>query len=96
MKPLSSKDWFGKASAALVLGFTLALAVSGLFKAAMGLKDTYFSTPGQFSMWIMGPVWAVTLSLSFLVASGRRAWVWLALANLVLWSLLWLIGGVAR
>ena len=94
-RPLSSRDWFGKASAGLILGFLLALGAAGLFKMATGVEETFFSTKGQFAMWMMSPVWALTVSLCFLFRSGLRAWVWLAAANLVLWALLASLGGLA-
>ncbi|MCB2060033.1 MAG: hypothetical protein R3E09_06115 [Novosphingobium sp.] len=93
--PLSSRDWFGKASAGLILGFLLALGAGGLFKVAAGVGETFFSTKGQFAMWMMSPVWALVLSLCFLFRSSLRAWLWLAAANLVLWALLASLGGLA-
>lgn len=95
MKPLTSRDWFGKASAGLVLGFLLALACSGLFKLAAGLGDTFFSLQGQFAMWMISPIWGLILSFCFFFGSARRAWGWLALANALLWAALWGLGGVA-
>ncbi|MCB2073780.1 MAG: hypothetical protein H6917_16465 [Novosphingobium sp.] len=94
-RPLSSRDWFGKASAGLVLGFLLALGAAGLFKILAGVGETFFSTKGQLAMWMMAPVWALAVSLCFLFRSGLRAWGWLALANLALWSLIALLGGLA-
>lgn len=91
---LSSSDWFGKASAAMVLGFLLALGAAGLFRTLAGIDDAYFSTKGQFSMWMMAPIWALILSLCFFFRSGARAWTWLAAANVVLWGLIALLGGL--
>lgn len=91
---LSSRDWFGKASAALILGFLLALGSAGLFRTLGGLEDAYFSTKGQFSMWLMAPVWALILSFCFFFRSGTRAWLWLAGANVVLWGVVALLGGL--
>lgn len=95
MKPLTSRDWFGKSSAGLVLGFLLALGISGLFKLTTGLGDTFFSLKGQFSMWMIAPIWALILSFCFFFGSSLRAWGWLALANIILWSALWALGGIA-
>lgn len=86
-QPLSSRDWFGKSAAGLVLGFTLALGASGLFQALTGVGDTFFSTKGQVSMWLMSPVWALTLSLCFLFRTSLRAWLWLGVVNLAVWAL---------
>ncbi|GFE72987.1 hypothetical protein [Novosphingobium sp. TCA1] len=92
-KPLSSKDWFGKSSAGLILGFTLALGAAGLFQRLAGVGDTFFSTKGQFAMWLMSPVWALTLSFCFMFRSTARAWCWLAIANLAIWAIVLLPGG---
>ena len=74
-RPLSSRDWFGKTAAAFILGFTLALGCAGLFRIAAGVGDAYFSTKGQFAMWLMAPLWALTLSFCFLFRSSLRAWL---------------------
>lgn len=94
-RPLTSRDWFGKSVAGLVLGFTLALGCAGLFKQAMGIRDAFFSTPGQFSMWLMSPVWALTVSLVFLFRTPLRAWLSLVAINLVVWLPVALTGGLA-
>jgi hypothetical protein len=88
---LESRHWFGKASAGLILGFGLALAVSGLF-AWLGPEG--IDAGGgkiQFSMWLIAPVWAGVLSFVFLFRDGRRAWLWLGLANGIAFGLLWAV-----
>lgn len=79
---LSSRDWAGKAAAGVILGFGLALALSGLFAwlGPGGLLAGAGKT--QLSMWLMSPIWVATLALCFLFRSGRSAWCWLGLANL--------------
>lgn len=84
-KPLSSRDWPGKTAAALILGFALALGCAGLFQQCVDVGNNLFSTKGQFAMWLMSPVWALTLSFCFLFRSGLRAWLWLAAANALVW-----------
>lgn len=92
---LSSSNWFGKASAGLLLGFTLALGLCGVF-ARFGPGDIgFYSAQGQFTMWLMSPLWAIVLSFCFLFRSGWQAWSWLALGNLVVWALVW-SGGNAQ
>lgn len=93
-RPLSSKDWLGKSAAGLVLGFLLALGAAGMFQQFAGVGDTFFSTKGQFAMWLMSPVWALTLSFCFLFRSSLRAWLWLALANIVVWAIVLLAGAL--
>lgn len=84
---LTSRDWFGKASAAVVLGFTLTLALTCTFGAILAKGDAYFSPQGQMAMWLVSPIWCLILSLCFLFRSGARAWGWLAAANIVAWAL---------
>ena len=77
------------------VGGLLALGAGGLFKVLGGVGDTFFSTKGRLAMWLMAPVWAGVLSFCFMFRSSARAWGWLALANLVLWGALYLLGGLA-
>lgn len=93
-QPLSAKNWFGKTGAGVILGFFIALGVSGLFRLAVGIDEAFFSTAGQVSMWLMAPVWALVISFVFFFSTGLRAWFWLALANIVIWGLLALFGGL--
>ncbi|PNU02706.1 hypothetical protein A8V01_25895 [Novosphingobium guangzhouense] len=92
---LTSRDWLGKASAGLILGFVLALGLSGLLAWAIGVSDTFFSTKGQLAMWSMSPVWCLVLSLCFLFRSGLRAWTMLALASAVVWAGVYATGMLA-
>ena len=85
---LSSAHWFGKSSAGLVLGFLLAVAISGL--CAWLTPD---GVPGgngkiQFVMWLIAPFWAGVLCFVFLFRDSRRAWLWLGGANLIAFGLL--------
>lgn len=84
---LSSRDWFGKVSAAVVLGFTLAIALTCTFAAIFSHGDSYFTPQGQMAMWLTSPIWCLILGLCFLFRSGARAWSWLAAANLLAWAL---------
>ena len=84
---LSSRNWLSKASAGLVLGFSLALGLCGAF-VSFGPGETGFSATGQFTMWLMAPLWASILSFCFLFRNGVRAWCWLGGLNLIVWALL--------
>ncbi|MFT4027851.1 MAG: hypothetical protein QM676_13770, partial [Novosphingobium sp.] len=84
---LTSRNWFGKASAAVVPGFTLTLALTCIFAALFMEGDAYFSPQGQMAMWLVSPIWCLILSFCFLFRSSARAWGWLAAANLVAWAL---------
>ncbi|RYE70319.1 MAG: hypothetical protein EOP17_01085 [Rhizobiaceae bacterium] len=83
---LTSRGWFGKASAAAVLGFTLALALTCTFSVLFANGDSYFTAQGQMAMWLMSPTWSLILGLCFFFRSGRSAWSWLAVANLLAWA----------
>lgn len=89
---LTSRNWFGKASAGLILGFLLALGLSGLLSWAIGVGDTFFSTKGQLTMWVMSPIWSLILSFVFFFQYGRNAWGWLALASGIVWAALYATG----
>lgn len=84
---LTSRDWFGKVSAAVVLGFTLALALTCAFGAALSEGDGYFTAQGQVAMWLTAPLWCLVLGFCFFFRSGAQAWGWLASANLPAWAL---------
>lgn len=82
--PLTSRNWFGKASAGLICGFMLALALCGLFAR--------FATGGlgagqlQFAMWLMAPIWSLIFSFCFFFRDGPRAWGWLGGAALLAYA----------
>lgn len=84
---LTSRDWFGKASAATVLGFPLTTALTCTFATLFSTDADAFSAQRQLAMWLASPIWCAILGLCFLFRSGVRAWVWLALANLAAWAL---------
>ena len=90
---LSSKNWFGKASAGAVLGLALALALACLFVVITDGETRFTSPRGMFAMWMISPVWAGVLSFCFLFRSGWRAWGWLGLANILGWSAVLLAKG---
>lgn len=95
MKPaLTSRDWLGKTLAGVILGFTLGLGLAGLFLWIMGPGIAPFSAKGQFAMWLMSPVWALSVGLVFLFRTPARAWLGLGLANLCAWAPLWALGGL--
>lgn len=87
MTMLTSRHWFGKVSAATILGFTLALALTCTFAATFSQGDSYFTAQGQVAMWLVAPIWCAPLGFCFLFRSGARAWGWLAIANLAAWTL---------
>ena len=86
---LSSRNWFGKASAGTIAGFFLALAVCGVLAQFGPLEVGTFSAQAQVTMWLMAPLWTLILSFCFLFHNGVRAWAWLGGANVLLWGLLY-------
>lgn len=84
------KDYLSKTLAAVILGLGIAFAGSALIA---------WGTPGgpaapnkfQFVMWIVSPLWTLVLALVYLFRNGRRAWLVLGLANLVLFGVYLLI-----
>ena len=71
---LQSRHWLGKTLAGTVLGYTLAVALSGIIAL---LTPGGFAGEGkvQFNMWMIAPVWATVLGFVFLFRSTLRAWL---------------------
>lgn len=85
---ITSKDWFFKALAGLVLGFALSVGLSGLF-AWFGPGGLFGgSGKTQFTMWMVAPLWCGILSFCFLFRNGRSAWIKLGVATLLTYALL--------
>lgn len=85
----SNKQWLAKLSAAVLLGFTLTIALTGLLMDFVFGPVAVFSIHGQFLMWMIAPVWVAILSSCFIFRSGLRAWLYLGAANLLLWPIIW-------
>ncbi|WP_115719331.1 hypothetical protein [Gallaecimonas mangrovi] len=83
-----SGHWLSKSLAGVVLGFLLALGLGSLFAIA-GPGGLEAANKVQFVMWLVAPLWMLALSLVFLFKSGLRAWLWLGLANALVYGLLW-------
>lgn len=81
-------DWISKSLAGIVLGFFAAMAICGLFF----LLPLQIGRSGeaQLIMWLLGPIWLTILSTCFLFRTGARAWFWLGVTNVVLYSLYFL------
>lgn len=80
-------QWLSRTLAGTCLGFTLALALSGVFVRLA--PDAAGKV--QMAMWLMPPVWLAVASLAFLFRDGWRASAWLAAANVAAWGLLFLL-----
>jgi hypothetical protein len=76
-------DWWSKASAGAILGFGLALSLAGLYAyLAPGGID---APGGRYSLmrFLEAIVWIAVFGFCFLFRSGRAAWAWLGVANLI-------------
>ncbi|MDP2879992.1 MAG: hypothetical protein Q8N89_00230 [Azonexus sp.] len=78
-------DWLSKTLAGTLLGFTLAIGCTGLFSWLA--SDMALSIRGQLAMWMTAPIWMGILSGVYFFRSGKRAWAWLAVANLLVFGL---------
>lgn len=92
---ISSRDWFGKGSAGLLLGLALALLSSAMFAhlSPGGLSPS--SAKAQLNMWLVSPIWCGIFSFCFLFHSTRRAWTVLGTATLLASALLYAICSLA-
>lgn len=84
--PLKSGDSLGKAVAGTILGFIFALGTASLLMMALGVTVNFYTIQGQFTMWSIGPVWCAVICVCFFFRTPLRAWVWLGLANSVIWT----------
>lgn len=82
-----SPDWWTKTLAGAGLGLTLALALAGVFAwAGPGGIDAPNKT--QAVMWSIAWIWMPVFALVYLFRSGAHAVLWLALANVAAYGLL--------
>lgn len=81
-------DWWGKASAGAILGIGLALALVGLY-AYLG-PGGINAPGGRYSLmrYLEAFIWIAVFSTCFLFRSGRAAWVWLGVVNLIAFAAL--------
>lgn len=74
--------------AAVVLGFTLAVALCGLY-VVLGPVDA--QTDLIVALLSLIPIWVTASLLAFVVSSVRRACVWLLAANAIVYVALWVV-----
>ncbi len=84
--------WWGKSLVGVLLGFALALGLSGLW-AWWGPGGIEAADKVQFNMWIVTPMWMTALGAVYFMRSAWRALAWLGLANVLVWVLLALARG---
>ena len=76
------RDWLSKALAGVLLGFSLAMTLSGIV-AWLGPDGPAATNKFQWVMWLVSPIWLGVLSFCWLFRSGRQAWLQLGAANLL-------------
>lgn len=73
--------------AGLLLGFTLACALGGLYTV---LGPQAHGDNLIVALLAMLPLWIAAWSLAYAGRSAARAWAWLGMLNLAAYGLLWL------
>lgn len=76
------RDWLSKALAGALLGFSLAMALSGIV-AWLEPGGPAATNKFQLVMWLVSPIWLGVLSFCWLFRSGQQAWLQLGAANLL-------------
>ncbi|WP_018014011.1 hypothetical protein [Teredinibacter turnerae] len=89
-KPKIQPDWWQKTIAGAVLGFSLALCLSGLF-AWLGPGGLSAENKTQFVMWSIAPIWMLLFATVYLFQTGNRALLSYGTANLLAYSALFFI-----
>lgn len=80
MSGVIQRDWWLRSLAGTALGWTLALALTGLW-AWWGPGGITAPNKVQFNMWLIAPLWMLALSSVYFVRTGLRALGALLLAN---------------
>lgn len=87
-------DWWSKSLAAILLGALLSYGLIGLF-AWLGpdnlqqpLSNERALWRVQFNMWMISPVWLLIIAFTYMFQSGKKAWIKLGLANVLVYALL--------
>ena len=88
-------DWWSKSLGVILLGFAMAVALSGLFAWA-GPGGVQAVNKFQFNMWLIAPLWLGIVSFGFLFRSGLRCWLWLGGANLLAYAALYACREILR
>ncbi len=86
----ASRHLFFKGIAGLLLGCPIALWLSWLLMYT-GLGPPIAPVRDQVAMWIVFPLWATVLSLSFLANSRLQCIAWLMAACAVTGGLWWVL-----
>lgn len=82
--------WWTKTVAGFVLGLTLAYAFVAIF-AWYGPGGIDAPAKSQFNMWIISPMWLLVLSFTYLFKTGVKAVLYLLAANIIVYSIYFLL-----
>lgn len=83
--PTIRRDWVSKALAGALLGLAFAFGCSAAFeRAPLGVPPP---VKAQLAMWVVMPIWLNVLSGCFFFPSGKLAWLWLGIANVVVFGI---------
>ena len=92
-KPKIQPHWWSKSLAGIFPALTLSYGLVALFAwyGPGGIDD---SNKVQVNMWLITPIWLTMFSLVYLFSTGRKAWIWLVSANILVFSLFALLRGL--
>lgn len=85
-EPSAQFQWWSKSAAGLILGFTFALAINGIF-AWLGPNGIEVGSNNPINLWIVISMWAMVFSTCYLFKTGLQAWYWLSTANVIAYLL---------
>lgn len=86
--------WWLKTFSGAILGLTLSYAFIAIF-AWFGPGGIDATAKVQFNMWMIPPIWLLVLSLCYLFKTGVKAFVYLLSANIVVYSLFFILRWVS-
>lgn len=90
--PRIQTDWLSKTLASLTLGCSVSFGICALFMLLP--LSSGLSARAQLTMWLFAPIWLAIICCSYLFRSGVRAWLWLFIANLLIFTMLFILRSV--
>lgn len=85
-EPSAQLQWWSKSAAGLILGFTFALAINGIF-AWLGPNGIELGSSNAINPLIVIAMWSMVFSTCYLFKTGLQAWYWLSTANVIAYLL---------
>ena len=96
MKPKIEKtiqpDWWSKSFAGAIFGLSLAIALGNLI-VVIGKHFIAMDLLVQLGMWSIAWLWMPLLFISFLFHTGKAAIFYMAVANLLAYTCLFILRG---